>query len=139
MHASKRRLAGEPGRITMGICFYCADGLSDSSHETVRYPNANQNLNWDDSTTFRHVNGVTVYEQQEPDSKHATYMVSAAVHASPEDCMKVCHRPAAQSWQPACITGISLHICTLMLLQTDTTSISHCKSATLSKSGRNPT
>ncbi|DBA69003.1 TPA: hypothetical protein ACH3X2_013170 [Trebouxia sp. C0005] len=65
-----------------------ADNISETSHDHHRYPSGSQNLNWDDSTTFRHVNGVTVYEQQEPDSKHSTYMVSASVHASPEDCLK---------------------------------------------------
>ena len=66
-----------------------ADGASETSHEALRYNSTN--WNWDDSPTFRHVNGVTVYEQQEPDSKEATYMVSASVHASPEDCLKVKH------------------------------------------------
>lgn len=63
--------------------------MSEASQEPFRYPSNADNLNWDDSTTFRHVNGVTVYEQQEPDSKEATYMVSASVHATPEDCLKV--------------------------------------------------
>lgn len=66
-----------------------ADNVSEISYDPNRYPSGSQNLNWDDSTTFRHVNGVTVYEQQEPDSKQSTYMVSASVHASPEDCLKV--------------------------------------------------
>jgi len=69
--------------------FCIADGVSETSHDPNRYPSSSQNLNWDDSTTFRHVNGITVYEQQEPDSKQSTYMVSASVHASPEDCLKV--------------------------------------------------
>ena len=70
-------------------CFCGADNVSETSYDPNRYPSGSQNLNWDDSTTFRHVNGVTVYEQQEPDSKQSTYMVSASVHASPEDCLKV--------------------------------------------------
>ena len=83
--------------------------MSEASQEPFRYPSNADNLNWDDSTTFRHVNGVTVYEQQEPDSKEATYMVSASVHATPEDCLKVsfcllvsiCQPAALQSCWPA--------------------------------------
>ena len=71
-------------------CALGADNNSETSYDPHRYPSSSQNLNWDDSTTFRHNNGVTVYEQKEPDSKEATYMVSASVHASPEDCLKVC-------------------------------------------------
>lgn len=63
--------------------------MSEHIQEPFRHPSSADSLNWDDSTTFRHVNGVTVYEQQEPDSKEATYMVSASVHATPEDCHNV--------------------------------------------------
>ena len=65
------------------------------------------NLNWDDWTTFRHKNGVTVYQQQEPDSKEATYMVSASVHATPEDCLKVSFPCGAQQ----CIILAALQLC----------------------------
>lgn len=73
----------------MAVCNI--DGMSDLSQQPSRIPSstASDALNWDECTTFRHVNGVTVYQQQEPDSKEATYMVSACVHANPEDCLKV--------------------------------------------------
>lgn len=67
------------------------DGMSEVCQPPSSIPSstAPETLNWDEYTTFRHVNGVTVYQQQEPDSKEATYMVSACVHATPEDCLKV--------------------------------------------------
>lgn len=71
------------------------ESLEDAQHRGHVQPAAD--INWDNATTFRHVNGVTVYQQQEPDSKIATYMVSASVHATPEACLKV--RPLAYaSW-----------------------------------------
>ncbi|KAL3133701.1 hypothetical protein ABBQ32_008199 [Trebouxia sp. C0010 RCD-2024] len=67
-----------------------ADGMSEVCQPPSSIPSSRvpETLNWDEYTTSRHVNGVTVYQQQEPDSKEATYMVSACVHATPEDCLK---------------------------------------------------
>lgn len=72
-----------------------ADGISETSQGPFQNSSSSlpDSLNWDDWTTFRHINGVTVYQQQEPNSKEATYMVSASVHATPEDCLKVCSPP----------------------------------------------
>ena len=75
--------------------YYLVDGLSEISQEPFQNSSSTlpDSLNWDDWTTSRHINGVTVYQQQEPDSKEATYMVSASVHATPEDCLKVGSSP----------------------------------------------
>ena len=65
--------------------------MSETSQQPFHNPSStcSDSLNWDECTTYRRVNGVTVHEQREPDSKEATYMVSASVHATPEDCLKV--------------------------------------------------
>ena len=68
------------------------DGMSEELGQqptSIPSSTAPDTLNWDEYTTYRHVNGVTVYQQQEPDSREATYMVSACMHATPEDCLKV--------------------------------------------------
>ena len=75
--------------LTVLLCLGSATSHEERDNSGHLQPAAP--INWDDVTTFRHVNGVTVYEQQEPDSKIATYMVSASVHATPEACLKVSH------------------------------------------------